>query len=263
MTSPMLADLTWMEARDAAARGACAILPVGAFEQHGPHLPLLTDAIFATEAARAVAETLDAVVAPTLSYGCRSKALTGGGPHFPGGIGLEPATFMKLVEDVVRELLRQGFERIAVISCHWENRHFVYEGAYQARQPDTEGTARVMVIESCFGNTIRQETLDDIFGDEWPGLAREHAAIIETSVLLHLRPELVHMDRVVDDEQARFPWWDVIPPPPEFSTRSGVMWKATQASEEKGRRLWADIVTAMTAAIGEELFDAAGGRHGG
>ncbi|WP_063740019.1 creatininase [Amycolatopsis jejuensis] len=253
-TMHMLADLTWVEAREAIERGAGVLVPIGALEQHGPHLPLSMDALAVTEAAKAVAQRLDVLIAPTISYGCRSKPLSGGGPAFPGGVGLEPRTYMALVENVVRELLRSGFERIVVLSGHWENRQFTYEAVYQARQPDDEGTARVMVIESLYGDTVRKSTLDEIFGDDWPGLAREHAAIVETSVLQHVRPELVRADRSVDDAQERFPWWDVVPAPPEFTTKTGVMWKATRATPEFGRKIWADVVEALTTAIDEELF---------
>lgn len=254
-----MAEMSWTELRDAADAGTGVILPVGAIEQHGPHLPLATDALIATEIARAVAADHDMIVAPPLTYGCRSRPLSGGGPDFPGTTSLRPTTFMDIVEDVVRELVRHSFRRLVVLSAHWENRNFVFEGAYRVREDAARKGARIMVIESAFSNTISPETLGALFGEDWPGLAREHAAIIETSLLLHLRPDLVREDRIVDDAQARYPWWEVIPAPPEFSTPSGVMWMATQASKEKGERLWADVSRAMSEAVAEELYSSSKG----
>jgi creatinine amidohydrolase len=57
---------------------------------------------------------------------------------------------------------------------------------------------------------------------------------METSVMLYLRPELVDMTRAVDDRVESEPPYDVIPPPPSMTTRSGVLFKATRASREKG-----------------------------
>jgi creatinine amidohydrolase/Fe(II)-dependent formamide hydrolase-like protein len=69
-----MAEMSWIEYRERmATEGAVLLLPVGALEQHGPHLPLGTDAILATEMARRAAERLDGVVAPTLTYGYKSS----------------------------------------------------------------------------------------------------------------------------------------------------------------------------------------------
>ena len=111
---------------------------------------------------------------------------------------------------------------------------------------------RIMVCEATFAG-ISEEVVEALFGDEFPGWDVEHAAVLETSILLHLRPDLVLMDRAVDDEAKRHPSYDVVPPPKDFVPESGALWKATRATTKKGEIVWVDIVTRITASIDFEL----------
>lgn len=248
----LLDELTWPEVRDAAARDAGVIVPVGATEQHGPHLPLSTDALLATELALAVAQPLDLYVAPPLAYGYRSRPLSGGGPSFPGTISLSARTLMALLEDVLTGLIASGFRRLAVLSWHFENANFVYEAAWLAHERAAAAGARIMVVEAPFAE-LSDGAMRALFGHEFPGWDVEHAAVLETSLMLHLRPDLVRFDRAVDDEAARHPFYDVIPTPDDFVPLSGALWKATRASAGKGRIAWTEIVENLTAAIREEM----------
>ena len=124
-----MAEMSWMEYRERlAGDGAVVLLPAGALEQHGPHLPLGTDAILATEMARRAAERVDGIVAPALTYGYKSQPRTGGGNHFCGTTSLDGGTLTATVRDLVRELARHGARRIAVIDGHYENQMFLTEG---------------------------------------------------------------------------------------------------------------------------------------
>jgi len=159
---------------------------------------------------------------------------------------------MALVEDVLRELVRQGFERLLVLNWHMENANFVYEAAWLALEPHEATPARAMVMELPFQD-LSPATRETLFPDGFPGWSTEHASILETSLMLHLHPELVLFDRAVDDGAARRPWWDVVPTPPDFVPESGVLWKATQASAEKGRLAWSEVVPQAVAAALDEL----------
>jgi creatinine amidohydrolase len=248
----LLAQLTWPEVEDAIGRGAGAILPVGSTEQHGYHLPLATDAILATELALAEAEPLDFLVAPAVAYGYRSRPLSGGGQGFVGTTSLQARTLMALVEDVLRELVRQGFERIVVLNWHMENQNFVYESTYLALEHHHDSSARILVAELAFTD-LSPETMELLFPEEFPGWDVEHASILETSLMLHLRPELVLFDRAVDDAARRHPWYDMLPVPEDFVPASGTLWKATQASQKKGEVAWREIVAQMREAIVSEF----------
>src|SRR3712207_253391 len=154
----ILAEMTWPEVEAAIDRGAGVFLPVGSTEQHGYHLPLATDVILPTELALAAAEPLDFLVAPPVSYGYRSRPLSGGGQGFVGTTSLQAQTLMSLVEDVLDELIRQGFERIAVVNWHFENQNFVYEAAYLAHERHRASSARILVAEHPFAE-LSEETM--------------------------------------------------------------------------------------------------------
>ena len=252
MASRMFAELTWPEVGEAVERNAGVILPVGATEQHGPHLPLATDAILATDLAAAVAESADLLVAPPITYGYRSRPLSGGGQGFVGTTSIRGGTLVSLVEDVLREFVRHGFRRLVIMSWHWENRGFVYEAAFEALQPHAETRAKAMVMESPFAG-LSEQTLETLFPDGFPGWEIEHASVIETSLMLHLHPELCRPERAVDDRAERSPWYDLVPTPPEFVPESGVLWKASEGSAEKGALAWPAIVAQAGEAIELEL----------
>jgi creatinine amidohydrolase len=248
----LFAEMMWPEVEEAIGRGAGVLLPVGSTEQHGYHLPLATDAILATELALAVAEPLDFLVAPAVAYGYRSRPLSGGGQGFVGTTSLQARTLMALVEDILRELVRQGFERVVVLNWHMENQNFVYESAYLALEHHHDASARILVAELAFSD-LSPGTMELLFPEGFPGWDVEHASILETSLMLHLRPELVLFDRAVDDEAKRHPWYDVLPVPEDFVPASGTLWKATQASADKGKTAWDEIVVQMHGAISQEL----------
>jgi creatinine amidohydrolase len=247
-----MADMTWPEVEEAIERGAGVILPIGATEQHAYHLPLSTDVTLPSELGQAVAEPLDLLVAPPVVYGYRSRPLSGGGQGFVGTLSVSARTLMGVVEDVTYELIRSGFRRIVLLNWHFENANFIYEAAYLAHQRAEPTEARIMVVEAAFAE-LSPAAMDALFGDEFPGWDREHAAVLETSLMLHLRPESVLFDRAVDDEAARHPFYDVIPTPGDFVPVSGALWKATQASAQKGRIAWAEIAENLAVAIRDEL----------
>lgn len=252
MRTRCMADMTWPEVSEAVERGAGVVLPVGSTEQHAYHLPLSTDVALPEELALAVAEPLDLLVAPPVAYGYRSRPLSGGGQGFVGTLSVSGRTLMAVVEDVLRELIRCGFRRIVLLNWHFENANFVYEAAWLAHERAQAADARIMVIEAAFAE-LSPPVMAELFGDEFPGWDREHAAVLETSLMMHLRPQSVLFDRAVDDEAGRHPSWDVIPTPADFVPASGALWKATRASADKGASAWREIVANLEAAVGEEL----------
>jgi creatinine amidohydrolase len=246
------ADLTWPEIQACAERGAGVVVPIGATEQHGHHLAISTDVVLPSELALAVAEALDLLVAPPVAYGYRSRPLSGGGQGFPGTLSVSARTLMAVVEDVTIELIRSGFERIVLLNWHFENANFIYEAAWLAHERSQPTTARIMVVEAAFAE-LSPAVMNELFGDEFPGWDVEHAAVLETSLMLHLHPELVLFDRAVDDQARRHPSHDVVPTPDDFVPASGTLWKATRASAAKGASAWREITENLAGAIGEEL----------
>ena len=100
--------LTWPEVKAAIETGRdTVVIAFGATEQHGPHLPLATDALLGDHLARVIADRLDAFVAPTVRLGCSEHHLA-----FPGTLSLSVTTFHGVVADLVRSLARGGFRRV-------------------------------------------------------------------------------------------------------------------------------------------------------
>ena len=246
----LMAHRTWLEIRDAAASGASVILPVGATEQHGPHLPLATDYLCATAVGLAVASDANVIVAPPVTYGCPSRPLSGGGQGFVGTTSPTPATFMGVIQDVLAELLRHGFRRFAVLNWHYENGNFLYESV-RAAIGDREDV-KALVFETCL-KELSSETISVVFSGGYMGRAIEHAATYETSIMMYIHPELVRFDRLVDDAAERRPWYDIVPTPSDIVPGSGVLWKVAGATAEKGRLLWDEVIPPVREAILQEL----------
>jgi creatinine amidohydrolase len=151
----------------------------------------------------------------------------------------------------------QGFKRIALVNWHFENQNFIYEAAYLALERYPDSGARIVLAEHPFAE-LSQDTLDVLFPDGFAGWDVEHAAGMETSLMLHLRPELVIFDRAVDDASERHPWYDVLPIPGDFVPKSGTLWKATQASDRQGKVAWEEIVAQFRSAVATEVPSAKG-----
>src|ERR671930_2303720 len=112
-----LDKLTWPEVQAELESGRdTVVVAFGATEQHGPHMPLATDALIGDELARALAERLDAFVAPTVRVGCSSHHLA-----FPGTLSIADATFHAIVADLVSSLAGAGFRRVVAVPTHGGN----------------------------------------------------------------------------------------------------------------------------------------------
>src|SRR6185437_15440367 len=111
---------------------------------------------------------------------------------------------------------------------------------------------RIMVIEAAFSE-LSAEVMEVLFGAEFPGWDVEHAGVLETSLMLHLRPDLVLCDRAVDDQARRHPPYDVVPIPSDFVPESGTLWKSTRANAKKGSLAWPEIVKRVARSVAQEL----------
>lgn len=118
-----LAQLTWEDVRDLDRARTLVVLPVGAIEAHGPHLPLDTDVVIATAMARAGAKRLGArdkvvLILPALAY-----TAAGFGAGFPGTLSISGVTVTALIVDLARSLSEQGFHLLAIANAHLDPEH--------------------------------------------------------------------------------------------------------------------------------------------
>ncbi len=181
------------------AEGAILILPVGAVEQHGPHLPLTVDTEIPVRIASMLVEKLNVIVAPAVPYGARSLPQSGGGPSFPGTINIRGSVLTEYLKDVINGYIATGFRSIVILNGHYENESFIFEALELCRQEGKlEGTK---IIAIGWWSLVSNATLQKLFGDRFPGWHAEHASACETSLMLHLRSDLVGPTRV--DFQSR------------------------------------------------------------
>lgn len=187
MGALILERLTWPEV-EAEIRGGrdTIVIPFGSTEQHGPHLPLGTDAMLGDVIGEAVAARLDAFLAPTVRIGCSSHHLA-----FPGTLSVEEETFHRVVADVVRSIAPQGFRRIVLLPTHGGN--FAPLGAAVDRIGPVPG---VQIVAFSDVSLLAEVMLG--LGAELgipPSEGGIHAGEWETSMMLALRPELTRMER--------------------------------------------------------------------
>lgn len=190
MTPPasrlFLSDMTWPEAAAALAQDCIVLLPVGAIEAHGPHLPLDTDVIIATETARRTAEALrrrgdGAVVMPPISYGVSFV-----GAAFPGTVPAEAPLVAGLVEAVLTAVAGSGPRRLAVVNAHLEPAHVeaIRAGVWGASATSGASIACPDQREPRWAATLSEEFRR----------GSRHAGAYETSLLLAAAPDSVRRD---------------------------------------------------------------------
>ena len=252
--SLMMAELSWPQWQQKIAGRAIVFIPVGATEQHGPHLPLNVDVILPTAVCVNVARQVGGLVAPTLPYGYKSMPRSGGGQTFPGTTSLDANTLSLTLRDIIRDLGVHGVRRVVLVNGHFENAWPVVEGLDLAlRALRRDGVNDMMAMRLEYWDFVHRATLDKIFPNGFPGTELEHASLIETSLMLLLRPDLVEVAKIPQQGRAEFPPYDMFPPPPGYLRETGVLADARGASAEIGQWLMDDHVALITAAVKKEF----------
>jgi creatinine amidohydrolase len=189
-----LAELTWPEAqRLARARRSVVLLPLGAVEQHGPHLPLSVDWIGSEELARRVAPHLERrgwrpLLAPSLPYGASPLAAS-----WPGTVSLTIATTTRLIVEVVRSLAGHGFRRFVFTNYQADPGH-LRAIARAIRMLARGGQVQVLVAGFAPGDGRSNPMFDPrvrrLMRSPRPA-AEWHGGELETAMMLAVAPSLV------------------------------------------------------------------------
>lgn len=246
----LMRNMTWYEFNERKDKDV-VILPIGSVEQHGPHLPLYTDTIISEGFSNLLGERINGIVMPSINYGYKSQPASGGGPLFPGTIDLNGATLVALVKDILEELIRDSVKNIVLINSHFENQAFLLEAIDLVSRTMPKGTKIVMMS---WWDLISQKTIDKVFDEvEFPGWALEHAAITETSLILKFAPELVHMERLVDEKIDEAPTYQVYPIPSDLVPQSGLLSTVRTSSKEKGDLIIEEALEAMINIVKKEF----------
>lgn len=165
------------------AEGVC-LVPMGVLECHGHHLPLGTDMLIARELCRRADLLEPVIVFPDYIFSQIFEAKT-----FPGAVALEAALLLRLLEELCREIARNGLKKIVFLSGHGGN-HFLLHYFAQSQLASPRDYA-LFVVDPGLVEDQRKE-LDALFTEG----VFDHAGDSETSQVLAVRPELVHMERV-------------------------------------------------------------------
>lgn len=248
-----MVDLTWPEFGERLA-GRVLVLPLGAIEQHGPHLPLDTDTTAAVRFAEELAGRISGIVLPCFQYGYKSQPTSGGGRLFPGTTSLGAEAFVACVRDIVADLFRQGARGILILNANFENTMFAVEGADLATERLRAGSAKVVLVN--WWDQVSREVLDSAFKGAFPGWEAEHAGVVETSLMLHLDPARVAIGRLESPAQLpTLPTYWVIPERPGMVPASGVLRTAAGSSAVIGKMLFDDVADALERLARREFPD--------
>jgi creatinine amidohydrolase len=236
--------MSWPEVQAELAAGRdTVVMAFGATEQHGPHMPLATDALIGDHLARLVADELNAFLAPTVRVGCSEHHL-----EFPGTLSISAQTFHAVVADLVRSLARGGFRRVVLLPTHGGNFAPLAE-AIQKLGP-VEGLEVRALTDLGALMAIAQLGAEE-FGVPLSegGL---HAGEWETSMLEAIHPDLVHPERgqpgYTGDLEAAI--GAVFTEGVHRLAPNGVLGDPSQASPEHGRRYWDKVLSVALAEIG-------------
>lgn len=236
-------EMKWPEIKEAAEEDRVVILPVGTLEDHGHHLPLITDVLITYTICKQACMRIpeEVVLLPSQHHGYS--------PHhmdFPGPITIKGPTFIEYMLDITRSVVHHDFKRILIVNGHGSN------------TPWLETVARLTIVEN--PNVLCAllnwwaipevvEIAKEIRTSERGGMS--HACELETSMMLSIRPELVDMSKAMKDidyhTSRYFPFSDFFYPSgsvkmmPFWSTlsKTGTRGDPTVATKEKGDK-WLD-----------------------
>jgi creatinine amidohydrolase len=226
--------LTTATSRDERERAAqVAVLPIGSFEQHGDHLPLITDALVAQLIASTLAETYNLFLLPPLTISCSHEHA-----GFAGTVSLSARALHAVIDDIRGSLRQSGIPRLVLVNGHGGN--YVLSNIVQ--EANVGGPSMTLFPTRTHWDTARQaagletSTHDDV-----------HAGELEVSLLLHAWPDLVGADHKSADHVAERPL--LLVHGVAGYSETGVIGRPSLGSAEKGEK----VLESLTRSLGGHL----------
>lgn len=227
-----LTKMTWQEVEDSLKTVKFAIIPIGAHEQHGPHMAESCDAVLAEKMAEKLGEKMFpyAWVTPTINMGVSPHHL-----NFPGTISLEPNTLIAILRDMISSLRHHGIEKFLLLNSHGGNQTTL-SVASMTLTKELKVDIYYAKTTASAKKTIGSFITSPLFG---------HSCEREVSEALYLAPELVRMDRLEKGEIQENGRWKQLRPGKaiqgfyfyEEMTENGCIGDATKASWELGQQI--------------------------
>jgi creatinine amidohydrolase len=223
--------LSWPQILELVETGPKAvILPVGATEQHGPHLGTGMDAILADKLCSVVGKRTGVPVLPTVSYGCS----IGHSHRWPGTLALSPQTLISVITDIGEWLYKAGFRKLYIINCHVGNAATL-RVALDILRCRFEGFQIALFNDGQLNQEIEAEFCKD--GNDW------HANASETSLMMAIAPECVLPDKISTADDPDRTENCVFSHPVNATSKNGVTGRPSEATAEAGYTLFDKLVT--------------------
>lgn len=217
------------------------LIPIAAVEQHGPHMPTGTDTIICTAVSQAVESEMASrvLLTPTLWLGASAHHL-----RFGSTFSAALPTYIEMLVNIAQSLLQDGFGRLLFVNGHGGN----VDPMRVAVRRLQEEYPSALLAAGCYWSVAEDLTADTLQGDhKFVG----HACEFETSMMLHLRPELIDQDYVADagtlipnQIDGLFLGRDM-----KHRTREGFTGRPDLATAERGKRLFEGIVERLVKAV--------------
>jgi len=236
-------ELTWSEIPDAlATSGGAAMLPVGATEQHGPHLGCGVDSVIADELCRVVAAKTSVPMLPTLPYGCS----LGHSQRWPGTIALQPTTLIELVKEIGTWAFHSGVRRLFIVNSHVTNAAPL-RCALEMLRAEHDGLMVAVLNTATLSERVRRFHCAD--AEDW------HANDAETSLMLAAAPAMVRPEMIAEADDMDRTGGCIFAHPVNRTSLNGVTGRPSLANVAKGRQLFDWLVDDLTALIQRGLSE--------
>lgn len=232
-------DLTWPEVGQTVFEMPFALLPFGAIEEHGPHLPLGTDTLAAESLASLICEAAGVIELPVMPYG-QVWSLE----HFDGSLSVSDDTLISLVLELAQGLERVGVKGIVLLSAHLGNAAPLKKAS---RALEESGGIPALVLIYPGLSEVAREVREA--PESHPGIM--HADELETSIMLALHPNQVRMDEAVAEYPEYPSHFDVAAVRWNTVSDSGVFGDATAATPAKGKLLVSRVVGTAASLISD------------
>ena len=234
-------QMTWEEVAQLPSQGKdAAILPVGATEQHGPHMGCGMDAEIAFHLCREVSEETSIVTLPTLPYGCS----IGHSKRWPGTIALQPKTLIDVIKDIGDWVYASGFKKLFIINSHATN-YAPLRCALEMLRAEHDDLMVALINSFEVSERVREIHFQE--GDDW------HANDAETSLMLALKPEMVDKEKMIDVDDPDRTVNCVFSHPVNRTSTNGVTGMPSLATEEKGQKLFDWMVEDLSETVNKGL----------
>jgi creatinine amidohydrolase len=229
--------LTWTEIPDALETSRqAAILPVGATEQHGPHMGCGMDAVIAELLCAAVSERTGVPMLPTMPYGCS----IGHSRRWPGTLALTPILLIELVKQIGDWAHHSGVRRLFIVNTHVTNAAPL-RCALEMLRAEYDDLMVALINSATLSERVRRFHFAD--AEDW------HANDAETSLMLARAPAMVRPERLAEADDPDRTAGHVFSHPVNRTSENGVTGRPSLATAEKGQQGFDWMVDDLSALI--------------